>query len=248
MTQPSLVARGQREVLALMGLILRDSVAVRMFLVLLATTLTMIVLYVIAGFWDEQSALAHVIRHNFDLGLDDVFAEDFNHGLSFLVAALMLMSFLEIRSRALLFLAVLYGFIWFDDSAQYHERVGGKIGAALHIPISHGLGPQEYGELLAWGIAGLGVGVVFLWSWRGRRPGDLGALFPFFMCFVLLVICAVVVDMLHVVLPPSFSELAGVIEDGGEMVAITASAGLAIGLSRHARDYYRAMSEPSIER
>lgn len=242
MTQPSLVAQGKREVLALMALILRDSPAVRLFLVLLAGTLTMIVLYMIAGIWDGQSALAHAIRHNFDLGLDDVLAEDFNHGMSFLVAALMLLSFFEVRSRALLFLAVLYGFIWFDDSAQYHERVGGVIGQALHLPVAHGLGPQEYGELLAWGLAGLGVGVVFLWFWRGRRAGDLGALLPFLMCFVLLVICAVVVDMLHVVLPPNFRELAGVVEDGGEMVAITASAGLALGLSRHAVAYYRAMS------
>ncbi|GHG79057.1 hypothetical protein [Pseudodonghicola xiamenensis] len=230
-----------------MGLILHDAVVVRMFLTLLAATMVMIVLYVIAGIWDGEYALAHVIRHNFDLGLDDVFAENFNHGLSFLVAVLMLLSFFEIRSRALMFLVVLYSFIWFDDSSQYHERAGGKIGAALHIPVSHGLGPQEYGELLAWVIAGLCVGAVFLWAWFGRRPGDLGVLLPFFMCFVLLVICAVVVDMLHAVLPAGFSELAGVVEDGGEMLAITASAGLAIGLSRHAREYYRAVSPAAAE-
>ena len=241
------VVRGRSETAVLLGMLRRDRSLCQVAKVLTFATLGIIFLYVLAGFWEDQSVIARAIRHNFNLGLDDMVAENFNHGLAFLAATLLFLSFVEVRSRAMLFLTALYGFIWFDDSASFHERAGEKIGKALDLPMRMGLGPQEQGELLAWGIGGIFVGLVFLWFWRGRRRGDLGAVIPFLMCFVALVVFGVVVDMLHAVISPRYGEAAGVIEDGGEMLAIVASAALALGLSRNAPAYYQAIDTGPID-
>ena len=209
-----------------------------MAVILLGVTVAIVAIFAVSGIWDPQSRIAHVFHHNLDPSRDEGMAERFNHGMSFLAAFLLLMAYAQVRARVFLFLTALYGFIWFDDSAQYHERVGEKLGQALDLPVAFGLGPQEYGELLAWAIAGLVMLLVFLWFWSGRRPGDAGIILPFFLCFVLLVLCGVVADMLHVFMPARFNTLMTVLEDGGEMVAIAAGAGLALGVSRNAVAYY----------
>lgn len=224
-------------------LLLRDVVARRTSGVLIGVPVAIVAIYAISGIWDEQSRIAHALVHNLDPSWDEGVAENFNHGLSFLTATFLLIAYIQVRARVFAFLIALYGFIWLDDSAQYHERAGEKLGQALDIPVVFGLGPQEYGELLAWGIAGLVMLVVFLWAWSGRRRGDAGIVLPFFLCFVMLVICGVVVDMLHIVVPEQFNTMMTVIEDGGEMVAIAASASLALGISRNVVAYYAGVEE-----
>jgi len=213
--------------------------------VLLCVTLGIILIFSLSGIWDDRFAVAHILHHNFNLGLDSSVAEKFNHGLAFLAAFFLLIARLQVRSRALVFLTVLYGAIWFDDSARYHERAGEKLGRALDLPYRFGLGPQEYGELLAWAILGVILALVFLWSWAGRRGGDGGVIAPFFLCFVLLALCGIGADMLHNVMPPYLDLLMQVIEDGGEMIAVTLSAALAFGVYRNVNAYFDAMSEPS---
>ncbi|MDK3019700.1 hypothetical protein [Pseudodonghicola flavimaris] len=245
MPKASLLADAQREAVLLLTLFRGDRVLRAMLGIFLAVVLAMILIYVAAGPWAGTSSIGHALRHNFDLGLDDMLPEQFNHGLAFLAVMLFLMCFIELRSRVMIFLAALYGFIWFDDSVSFHERAGGKIGAVLNLPKTLGLGPQELGELLAWAMGGVFVALVFLWFWRRRRAGDLGVVVPFLLCFVWLVFFGMVVDMLHALLPPQFSEAAGVIEDGGEMLVIAVSAALALGLARHGTAYYRRIAAGS---
>lgn len=230
--------RGTSDAARFLSLLLQDRVARRTSVVLICITVAILAVFVISGIWDEQSRIAHALFRNLNPAWDEGVAESFNHGLSFMAAIFVLMAYIQVRARVFLFLTALYGFIWLDDSAQYHERAGEKLGQALGIPVDYGLGAQQYGELLAWAIAGLLLLVVFAWFWHGRRPGDTGIVLPFFLCFMLLVIFGVFADMLHMVLPLRFDTLMQAVEDGGEMLAIAASTSLALGISRNVEAYY----------
>ncbi|TDE40866.1 hypothetical protein [Antarcticimicrobium sediminis] len=222
----------------LLGLFLRDDLARRMSIVMLCATLAIIAIFYVSGFWDAQSRIAHALHRNLGLGWDAGLAESFNHGMAFVAAFLLLLCYLQTRGRVFVFLTALYAYIWVDDSAQYHERVGEKLGEALQIPEMFGIGRQQYGEFLAWAFAGGVLLLLLLWTWRRRRPGDAGILLSFFLCFVLLVVCGIVVDTLHGLVPGRFDEIMQVFEDGGEMVAVTLGAALSLGVSRNLAAYY----------
>lgn len=212
-------------------------------MVLFCVTIGIVAVFLIAGIWDEQSRIAHALFRNLNPAWDEGLAEGFMHGLSFMAAIFALMAYIQVRARVFMFLTALYGYIWLDDTAQYHERAGEKLGQALHIPIDYGLGAQQYGELMAWAIAGVLLLLVFLWFWAGRRAGDVGIILPFFLCFVLLVIFGVFADMLHGLMPVRFDTVMQAIEDGGEMLAIAASTALSMGISRNVEAYYSGVAE-----
>ncbi len=201
-------------------------------------TLAVILVFVLSGIWEDRLAVAEIVHRNLHLSLDHSIAENFNHGIAFVTAFLLLASALKMRSRAFWFLTVLYGFVWLDDSSRYHERFAKKLGHALDLRAHYGLEAQDYGELLAWSLAAAVLAVVFLWAWTGRRRGDSGVFLLVFPCFALLIFCGVIVDMIHKWVPGDLYALFDVIEDGGEMVAVTLSAALAFGLLRHVEAYY----------
>jgi len=229
----------------LLSLIWRDRLARQVLAVVLGVILAIILVFAVSGIWSDGSELAHIVHSNFHLSQDGSLAETFNHGVAFVAAFLLLALALQTRSRAFVFLTVLYGFIWLDDSARYHERVGEKLGRALDIQTRFGLGAQEYGELLAWAMAGAVLAVVLLWAWAGRRRGDVGVLLAFLGCFVLLFLCGVVGDVVHKWVPEGLNILFQVIEDGGEMIAVGLSAALAFGILRHVEAYYAGFEETS---
>lgn len=230
----------------LLSLIRADRLVRRVLAVMLCVDLAIILIFSLSGIWGDGAGVMHILHSNFHLSQDESIAENYNHGLAFVAAFLLLVSAVQMRSRAFVFLTLLYGFIWLDDSARFHERVGEKLGRALDIQTRFGLGAQEYGELLAWTLAGAGLAVVLLWSWIGRRRGDAGVLLPFFGCFVLLFLCGVVADVAHKWVPEGMDLLFQVIEDGGEMIAVTLGAALALGIFRHLEAYYAGFEEASI--
>ena len=64
-----------------------------------------------------------------------------------------LVVFLEHRSRVPLALSSLLLFIFFDDAAEYHERLGEYLVQALDLGALAGLRDQDMGELTAWALA-----------------------------------------------------------------------------------------------
>ncbi|GAA6201642.1 hypothetical protein NBRC116599_28680 [Aquicoccus sp. SU-CL01552] len=229
----------------LLSLIWGDRLVRQVLAVVLGVILAIILVFTVSGIWSDGSELAHIVHSNFHLSEDGSLAENFNHGIAFVAAFLLLASAIQTRSRVFVFLTLLYGFIWLDDSARYHERVGEKLGRVLDIQPHFGLGAQEYGELLAWTLAGAVLAVVLLWAWAGRRRGDVGVLLPFLGCFVLLFLCGVVADVVHKWVPEGLNPLFQVIEDGGEMIAVALGAALAFGTLRHVEAYYAGVEETS---
>lgn len=177
-----------------------------------------------------------------DIGEDGSLGEILGYSLAFFAATFFFLAFTKYRRPVLLFLALLMAFVLVDDAARYHERFGGFLVDWLNLPAAPRLRRQDTGEVLAWGLAALVLTPLFFGSLRRRRAGDLGVLALMSIGFGALVFFGIVVDLLHVAVPKSLGPILGLIEDGGEMLAIAFIATLALGLWRNGKSYYETLN------
>ncbi|WP_195819737.1 hypothetical protein [Roseobacter sp. MH60115] len=204
--------------------------------VFLATTTLCLAAAVLAYALQPNSTLAGTIHAELNLGIDNSLSEKLGHGLAFLAAALFVMCHIRDRSRVALFLAVLCAFIWFDDTARYHERLGSVIAEAAALQPAFGLRGQDLGELAAWYIAACLLAPLLAWAVKQRMTGDLGLLFAAALCFGALVIFGVVIDMAHIVFPVKALLF---LEDGGELITLTGFCILAVSVSQTQERYFQ---------
>jgi len=231
----------------LVRVILADRAARLTALTLGLAVLTIIAMYAIATAWQADFWIASKVAGEIGLSRDRSMGEIVNYGLEFVACVLFLLSYFENRSPVLVFLSLLMAFIWFDDSARYHERIGALMVGTFGLPAFAGLRPQDTGEVVAWALAGLILALMLVLGLRHRRPGDRGVLVLVSFGFCFLLLCGVVVDLAHVGLGGHFELLASVIEDGGEMLAVVLITGVALGLSRNGRAYYEMAARRSLE-
>lgn len=229
------------ETVLLLRMIASDRPSWVTFLVLIVIVLMLIAIYVIAAF-SSDLPVSRYLFHEIGLSRDKSIAEIFSYGMSFMAAVLFFLAALENRSRILVLLACLMAFIWFDDAFSYHEGFGRILVSRYDWPAIPGLRQQDTGELVAWIIADLLFGILFLFAFMRRRLGDLGVLGLFSVGFALLVFCGVLIDFAHVAAGPPLDGALDTLEDGGQMIAIACLAGLAIGISRCGKDYYQKLA------
>jgi hypothetical protein len=157
----------------------------------------------------------------------------------FMASTLFLVSFYEVKARSLLAVSAFLAFVWIDDSMQYHERMGALIAVELNLTPVYGLRPVDLGELIAWALVGVALTPVVVWAYLGRRPGDQTLLRLVSVPFIALILCGVVIDMIHVVVPKGSAGLMlTVLEDGGEMLAIATLVVVSFGMSRNSKIIY----------
>lgn len=186
--------------------------------------------------WHE-SALYGGIHAIFFLSAETSIGERYMWALSIITAFGFMLAALEARSRMLFAFALLFGYIWVDDSMQYHEFFGDVLSQTYALPVIGSLRPQDTGELIAWALAASALAPAFLWAFLRRRPGE-GTILVVAGCgFAGLAVFGAGVDMLHQVMPKSFASFIGLVEDGGEILVNTFNAILAIGLAVTARDF-----------
>jgi hypothetical protein len=191
----------------------------------------------VATVGQPESSVGAAIHFEIGLSRDRSMGEIVSYGMAFLAAILFFMVFVESRSPMFLSLSSLMAFIWFDDSARYHERLGRLLSQSFELPAFPGTRQQDTDELIAWAIAGSILACLFLFSLSRRRSGDLGALGLVMVGFGVLVLFGIVTDIVHIAAPRGFDFLIGVIKDGGEMLAIAFIAGIALGLGRNYGSY-----------
>jgi hypothetical protein len=130
------------------------------------------------------------------------------------------------RETAFLVLAALFVWLLIDDSMRIHERVGGFLATHVSLPSMGGSLPQDIGELVGLVIPA-GVFLVMLaYTYFRASPSARVQMRQFAYLLALLGACGVFVDLLIAVLGLRDEESAvlrvfNVIEDGGEMVAMT---------------------------
>lgn len=216
-----------------------DPLAVRVGFSFAGAVLFLILAHMLFGYlrlqFGEEGFVANVYGL-FNLGDDRSLSESFNHGMLFFASAMFLLASYESRSRLALFLVALFAFAWLDDSAQYHERMGATLVQNLNLPPALGLRAQDFGELLAWGLAAALLSLLAIWAYRGRRSGDGLLLRLISLPVAALLVCAVIFDMVHIVIQGDWAgRLLTVLEDGGEMLAVGAIATVALAVARNPR-------------
>lgn len=140
--------------------------------------------------------------------------------------------------KSYLSFALLFLYLFVDDSLSVHERLGKLIAGALNFPPLIGLQPKDLGELLVSTIVGIFFVLIISCSyWLGsqrfrhvcKRIAILIGCLAFF---------GVVVDMLHIMtkqikipfLP--LNVIFELVEDGGEMLVITVLCWYGVSLLR----------------
>lgn len=199
-----------------------------------ALLLLNLVLNALRGPGDEWESLPARLYGMVHIGKDGSIAENVGHGTAFAAAVLFLAAGTAAKSRTCLAMAAAMAITWFDDSAQYHERMGTVFSEAFPNLRFAGLDAHTFGELFGW----LTIGGVFLllalWASRQYRGGDRLVVRLIAGPMLLLIACASIVDLAHALLAGTpLNLLLSYLEDGGEMVAIALLAIAALYLARH---------------
>jgi hypothetical protein len=150
------------------------------------------------------------------------FGEFFQYAKAMSAAVLLAALAVRQRSRAALLWALLLMFVAADDSLQLHERAGQLLAAKLALPAIGAARPAHLGELLFYAIVGLPAAAALAAVWL-RGGAEDRRIMPVLLCsFGALVVCAVGLDAIASLTHDSaVGPLFAVLEDGGEMLALT---------------------------
>lgn len=175
----------------------------------------------------------------FDLGSDGSLPELFNYGMLFLSAIILMAVYFETGSRAAALSGTVMAFAWFDDSAQYHERMGRLISKSLDISPTLGLRAADIGELLAWTFIVIVLASMVIWSRKNIIIGDKKVLVLVSAPLLALILSGGVFDMVNIIFDgPVSNVFLTVIEDGGEMLAIAWAAAVSIYIFRNTNSLF----------
>jgi hypothetical protein len=153
----------------------------------------------------------------FSLARDGGYPELYQYIKELWIVVLLLSIYLRTRVGGYLAWSLLFGYLLFDDALQIHERLGGYLAAELQFSPFLILRAEDIGELAVSALAG-GVLLTLIAWFYGRGPTPLKRSTRHLLLLVLiLVFFGVVVDMM----PSAFTAMRGVVEDGGEMIAMS---------------------------
>ena len=150
----------------------------------------------------------------------------------------LLLGRLALSTRQWVYLAytIVYAVILMDDFLTIHETVGGYLRRTLEIKPILNLRNQDIGEVITWTLMGTLIVPLMIYGFarsdRSHVRNGLALLYPFGM----LLFCAIVVDQLYNPFHAIFfgsGILIDMVEDGGEMVAITWTLALAAVLVKY---------------
>jgi len=158
----------------------------------------------------------------FFLGDDRGMGEAFQYAKFLVLIAILYVVYRWRRAPIYASLILLFGYLTVDDALLFHEQAGEWLAYRLGIPWAFGLRDVDFGELLYISLAGaflLGqFGLSYLASPAEERVHGRG----FFALLLLLGVCGVGFDALHSFGNASgFGPLLEILEDGGEMIAVS---------------------------
>jgi hypothetical protein len=165
------------------------------------------------------------------LETDGGWAEYFGYGQQAALAVLLLALALLTRHLVWVAYAAIFLCALADDSLRLHERKGAWLAEKLAFPEGiAGLRADDLGEIFVWGLlAAVPVAAAFLLHrrsdpWNRRASLGLAVLVAAYVFF------GAVVDQVHVLFLDSWlGDVIGTVEDGGELVVLSASVVYVVG-------------------
>lgn len=197
---------------------------------LFGPTVTLLVLLVVVDFMFIAIHALHawspwLSRSHYSLESENGLAAIYQYIKHVWLAGCLALAFLQTRAKAFAAWTLLFVMLLLDDALEGHERIGRIIAASLNIPAILGLRPADLGEVLV--AAGMGcaaLAIVAITYWRGGS--EARQLSADLMCLlVALAFFGVFFDVVHTIAyfnAPSIAQLFVMIEDGGEMLVVSA--------------------------
>ncbi len=172
-----------------------------------------------------------------DLEFETSVISRFLYLLEISTAIFFFTAFVLTRKRFFLFFAILYLIIFFDDYLQIHETFGMFLDRNFILSNIFGLREQDVGELAAWLIMAICIIPLGINSFRKLNRAEIIYCYAVGSSFVVLLFCAVVFDMIHIVVGRDgiMRHAIGKLEEGGELVAISLTLGLAFAATRQGK-------------
>jgi general stress protein CsbA len=166
----------------------------------------------------------------FNLQADRAIPEVWGYLLTAAAAALLVGCWQRSGNALYVALALVYLFVVADDALSYHERFGDVLVDLLSLPALPGLRDDDTGELLAWALAGIPLGLLVFLTFRSSPMLQLEAAGIFLLPFAALAFFGGAMDMLHVLFGKSgrLATAIGYVEDGGELLSMNAAFALAL--------------------
>jgi hypothetical protein len=115
---------------------------------------------------------------------------------------------------------LLFLYLLADDSLRIHETLGGMLAQELGLSTWLGEKAQDLGELSVSAIAALVLFGLIAWAYRHSSKADRQISMHLSRLLAGLVLCGVVVDTIHSLIPGSLATWA-ILEDGGEMIVMS---------------------------
>ena len=142
-------------------------------------------------------------------------------------------TFVLTRKRFYIFFTTLYLMVFLDDYLQIHEKFGKFLTENLDLINIFNLRKQDTGELLTWFVMACFLLPLAIKSFRKLTVLDRLYCSAVAVSFAILLVCGLIFDMVHTLTSGIMYHVIGIIEDGGEMIAIAISLTLAFsGLKR----------------
>ncbi|CAN7754392.1 MULTISPECIES: hypothetical protein [unclassified Variovorax] len=151
-------------------------------------------------------------------------------------AVAVALAIMSARSRQPVYAAwaLVFAYALLDDSLMIHERGGFRLAHFLGFVGAIGLRGQDFGELMVSAFFGVPLIALCWWAHRRSKPLAQSHSLQLLWMFAVLLFFGVVVDMGHVALVSAGIGFRGmnVIEDGGELFAMSLATAYGIGLLR----------------
>ena len=162
--------------------------------------------------------------HLYSIGIDLSHPEFYQYTKEAWIALVLLLTFVHLRRALFLAFSVLYAYLLFDDAIAIHELVGEMLVVALGIPgaMIPGVGEvrgQDFAELLAVAIVAVPAFAAIAWSYFHANPEQQEFARGLVVLTGVLAFFGVVVDFF---VHAYAGHLLFFIEDGGEMIAVSA--------------------------
>ncbi|MBW4538808.1 MAG: hypothetical protein KME43_06615 [Myxacorys chilensis ATA2-1-KO14] len=158
----------------------------------------------------------------YSIETDRGFAEFFQYMKEYW--CVLLLGLIVVKKRSPLYLSwmLLFLYLLIDDSTSFHEEVGLYISNSLGFIPLFGLRGQDFGEVLVTASVSLFLlGYIAIAYRLGDHLFRKASKYLIAMLFALAAF-GVLLDLIHIMAPVEFSGKLGLLEDGGEMIVMSA--------------------------
>ncbi len=170
---------------------------------------------------------------NYYVDSDGGYPEFFQYLKFLIICTVLFLTMVRTKNYSFIFWILLFFLLFLDDAFSFHEGMGEVFAGMFDLPSFAGLRPVDIGELLYYISVGGALGAVGLLCYHYGNVFFKNASIDLGLLFGILLFFAVFMDVAHGML--AFHKFLGylfvLLEDGGEMVALSLITWYAVHLS-----------------